>query len=301
MFIDIHGHVVEQHFCHGNLKKDLICEPEELLAIHDRAGIECGTILPFVNAECFSTQSNEEILRIAARYPGRFIPFCNLDPRSWGNSWKAPLGDILKYYRDKGCRGVGEVCANLQFLDPRVQNLFKGCEDAGLPLIFHMSPFEGFEYGLVDDAGLLQLEECLRRFPKLCFLGHSQTYWSEIADYREGNAECTWQGTRFGWPSTPIQKEGRIPELMRKYPNLYGDLSANSGFNALNRDLEYAVRFLNEFQDQLLFGTDIGGPVQPEHVPLADLLLKLQAEGKISENVFRKIAHDNAVRLLGLA
>ncbi|MEI8345181.1 MAG: hypothetical protein WCG06_03820, partial [Candidatus Omnitrophota bacterium] len=55
--------------------------------------------------------------------------------------------------------------------------------------------------------------------------------------------------------SYPITDEGRVPQLMRKYTNLYGDLSAGSGCNALKRDRKYAVKFLNEFQDRLMFGT----------------------------------------------
>jgi predicted TIM-barrel fold metal-dependent hydrolase len=85
---------------------------------------------------------------------------------------------------------------------------------------------------------------------------------------------------------------------MRKYKNLYGDLSAGSGYNALKRDINYAVDFLNEFQDRLLFGTDICAPTTP--TPLVDLLLKLKEEGKISETVFNKIARENAIKLLKL-
>ncbi len=40
-------------------------------------------------------------------------------------------------------------------------------------------------------------------------------------------------------------------ELLRKYPNLYADLSALSGANAILRDPEYGVKFLDEFQDRL--------------------------------------------------
>ncbi len=57
-------------------------------------------------------------------------------------------------------------------------------------------------------------------------------------------------------------------------------------------------RFLNEFQDRLLFGTDICAATQP--LPLAAFLKDLRKSGKISEVVFRKIARENAVRLLGL-
>ena len=56
--------------------------------------------------------------------------------------------------------------------------------------------------------------------------------------------------------------------------------------------------FLNEFQDRLYFGTDICAPDTP--TPLVDSLLKLKSEGRISDDVFRKVARDNAARLLGV-
>ncbi|MCM8786210.1 MAG: amidohydrolase family protein, partial [Candidatus Omnitrophica bacterium] len=91
---------------------------------------------------------------------------------------------------------------------------------------------------------------------------------------------------------------GVVPKLMRKYSNLYGDLSAGSGYNALARDLNYAVEFLNEFQDILLFGTDICRPDQ--EIPIVDFLLNLVEKGKISKRVFDKIMRENAIKLLNL-
>jgi len=85
---------------------------------------------------------------------------------------------------------------------------------------------------------------------------------------------------------------------MRRFPNLYGDLSAGSGCNALARDPDYAVHFLNEFQDRLLFGTDICAPDTP--TPLVDFLLDMRRTGRIGETVFKKVARENARRLLGL-
>ena len=47
---------------------------------------------------------------------------------------------------------------------------------------------------------------------------------------------------------------GAVVRLMRQYPNLWADLSpaAGSGYNALARDPDYAVKFLHEFQDRLV-------------------------------------------------
>lgn len=89
-----------------------------------------------------------------------------------------------------------------------------------------------------------------------------------------------------------------MPKLVRRYPNLYGDLSAGSGCNALTWDEAYAIRFLDEFQDRLLFGTDICAP--DTATPLVGFLLKLRGEKKITEEVFTRIARKNAADVLGL-
>ena len=294
MFIDIHGHAVQEETCPSPLTgKQMISTPEVLIRRYDEVGIERAVILPLLTPENTNImQSNEEVLRMVRNFPGRFIPFCNLDPRACFNSWRAPLDKVLEYYQNKGCKGIGEVTANLPILDPRVQNLMKAAESVGLPFTFHLAPFLGNLYGLIDDAGLPGLEESLKRFPKLKFFGHSQTFWAEIGP----NTDLP---DRLGYPKGKIEPEGRIPALMRRYENLYGDLSAGSGCNALARDPEYAVKFLNEFQDRLFFGTDICCPDNPA-TPLVDFLLGLRREGRISETVFQKIARENAVRVLGL-
>ena len=89
-----------------------------------------------------------------------------------------------------------------------------------------------------------------------------------------------------------------MPELLDRYPNLYGDLSANSGYNALHRDSEFGYRFLERYQDRLLFGTDLLRPGQP--TPIVGYLRDAVREGHISQETFDKITYRNAVRLLRL-
>jgi predicted TIM-barrel fold metal-dependent hydrolase len=290
MFIDMHVHTrrVPGPMRRG---KPAYATPQQLIERYDQLGIERAVILPGVNPECaYVPQSNEEVIDIA-RETGRFIPFCNVDPRAITNSADAPLGDFLRHYREQGCKGIGEICANLPFLDPLVQNLFKHVQDIGWPLTFHIAPYIGGYYGLYDDPGLPQLEITLQRFPGVKFLGHSQPFWAEIA-------RLDTPGSRAGYPKGPVTEEGVVPRLMRKYPNLYGDLSAGSGHNALARDEAYAARFLTEFQDRLLFATDICAPDTP--TPLVQSLLRMRDSGQISEQVFARIARENAIELLGL-
>ncbi|HNS32050.1 MAG TPA: amidohydrolase family protein [bacterium] len=293
MFIDIHVHL-RQHQTYLRKGKETYATPEYLLKRYDALGIEKAVILRGgVSPECgLQGQSMEEVLDICKRYPDRFIPFCNIDPRFMTNTCDAPLDEMILYYKERGCKGIGELCANMPFLHPMVQNLFKCAEKVGgMPVTFHIAPFIGGTYGLYDDPGLPQLEMTLYKFPNLNFLGHSTTFWAEISALET-------PGDRYLYPSTPVKKEGVVPKLFRRYKNLLGDLSAGSGFYALSRDMDYAVKFLDEFQDRLFFGTDICEP--DNKTPLVDLLIKLRDEGKITEDVFRKVARENAVKLLGL-
>ncbi len=299
MFIDIHAHAYRKHppfvvqFCNA----------EQLIQRYDKVGIEKGVLLPIVSPEVYLPQSNEEILEMAEQYPDRFIPFCNIDPRALTNSADAPLARLLRYYRDLGCKGLGEVMLNVPVMDPMVQNLFKHAQDVGFPVIFDGSDQVGGDFGLYDDPGLPQLERTLQKFPELIILGHGPVFWSEIGPFEAPADRNTVFRPRAGQvkrrrPSGPIQAEGVVPRLLRKYPNLYGDLSDWNPWNALSRDPEYGPRFLNEFQDRLLFGTDICFFDMP--FPMVDLLSEWRDTQKISEAVFNKIARENAVKLLGL-
>jgi len=290
VFIDIHAHAYRKF----GVKQDgrqHFATPEQLLVRHAELGIEQACVLPLIGPEVYLPESTEEVMDLCEASGGRLVPFCNLDPRAFTNSPDAPLGDALRYYRDHGCKGIGEVMPNLPFLDPLVQNLFKHVEAVGFPLTFDIAARIGGTYGLYDDAGLPQLEQSLRNFPRLKIFGHGPPFWAELAQLEKPE-------DRAGYPKYPVQEEGVVPRLFREHPNLYGDLSAGSGYNALARDRAYAVQFLNEFQDRLLFGTDLCAV--DNAVPLVDLLLDLRSTGELSEAVLRKIARENAVRLLGL-
>jgi hypothetical protein len=290
MFIDIHAHAYRKP-CPPQDGQTIFANPKEVIKRYDELKIEMGALLPLIGPETYLPQSNEDILEMAENSKGRFIPFCNIDPRAISNSHDAPLDIWFKHYKKAGCKGIGEVMPNLEFRDPRVLNLFKHAENVGFPLIFDSCDIIGGRYGLYDDQGLPQLEYCLRRFPKLKILGHGPAFWSEIA-------ELETPFDRGMYPDYPVMKEGVVPKLLRRYNNLYGDLSAWSGFNALSRDYKYAIKFLNEFQDKLLYGADICSFEQS--IPLPEFLLGLKSRKKISQKVFNKIARENGIILLGL-
>jgi hypothetical protein len=291
VFIDIHMHAMRFPMT-SRWGSPEFSTPEQLIERFDRTAVEKAILLPLVSPEArLGIQTTEEILGIAEQYPDRFVPFCNIDPRMGTFAPDSPLNELIELYKGKGCKGIGEVTCNLPFNDPLVENLFKHVEAANLPLTFHISPEIGRNYGLYDEPGLPLLEGALRKFPNLIFLGHSQAFWAEIGPLE--NVKDRWS-----YPKGPVCRPGRTVELMRKYPNLMGDLSANSGFIAISRDEKFGLEFFDEFQDRLFFGTDITNPTTPG--PLRDYLLKIRHEGRLPEPIFRKIARDNAVRLLKL-
>jgi predicted TIM-barrel fold metal-dependent hydrolase len=88
---------------------------------------------------------------------------------------------------------------------------------------------------------------------------------------------------------------------MEAYPNLWADLSAGSGHNAITRDPAFGIEFLDRFQDKLLFGTDVLRHDQTEaDVPIVGLMRRLLAEGHLTPAAHAKLARGNAERLLGL-
>ncbi|MBR6525344.1 MAG: amidohydrolase family protein [Clostridia bacterium] len=293
--IDVH--------CHASLFSDLLpprpgtehnyCSGEELLTFFEKLEIEKGVLLPIVSPEgCISTLSNEESKLIADKHPDRFVWFCNVDPRSMDNSPESNLAHTLNYYQKLGARGVGEMTSNIYVDDPKMQNLWGYCQDNGLPLLFHMSPRLGFNYGMVDDLGLPRLEKMLKKFPKLKVIGHSQPFWAEMG---QGLTE----DGRNGYPKGKVTP-GRLVTLMRECENLYCDVSAGSGANAFMRDPEHAVSFLNEFQNRILYGCDICAVDNTHPFPFRDFLDELKDTGAISEMVYNKVCRENAVKLLGL-
>ncbi|MEE1043267.1 MAG: amidohydrolase family protein, partial [Clostridia bacterium] len=196
------------------------------------------------------------------------------------------------HYKALGAAGVGEVSANIYADDPFMDNLFYHCEKADMPVTLHFATKIGGSYGIVDDRGLPHFEKMLKKHNGLKFIGHSQVFWSEISD------DLT-EDQRGGYPTGKV-REGRIAKLMREYGNLYCDLSARSGANAMMRDREYATRFLNEFADRIFYGTDLCRRGQRFPADFSAFLDGLVDDGLLSVEKYAKIVRNNAAKLLGI-
>lgn len=293
--IDIHAHATAFPawipYNPNNAQKFL--GAEELLKFYDDLNIEKGVLLPLCAPEGqWFTMTSENCKLIADSNPERFLWFCSVDPRMGDNNGKSNLAYLLNHYKVLGAKGCGELTAQLYADDPLMENLFSALEETDMPLIIHIAPKFADGYGIVDDLGLPRIEKMLKKHPKLKLIGHSQPFWSEIS------ADITLE-MRNSYPKGKV-KAGRLIELMREYGNLYCDLSAGSGANAMRRDPDFAARFMEEFSDRILYGCDICSVKSTFPYSFDAFLTSMRADASLSEENYRKIVRENAVKLLKL-
>jgi len=128
-----------------------------------------------------------------------------------------------------------------------------------------------------------RLDQVLELCPETAFIGHAPGFWRHIS----GDG----YGADAAYPATPATPGGRIQELLTRHPNLYCDLSAGSGLNALTRPPEGRGRqFLIDFQDRVLFGRD----------GFDDRLIDFLRSQSLPAEVWDKVTFKNALKLVPL-
>ena len=170
----------------------------------------------------------------------------------------------------------------LDFDDPLMMRVYEACEQVAIPLLFHIDNIRG-----KDQPGLPRLEHAVRSFPRLNFIGHGPGWWASISGETD-------QKSLGGYPKGHVRPGGAIDRLMKEYPNVYGDLSAGSGSNAISRDPRFGREFLIRRQDRICFGTDYLQPGQ--YVPQFELFEHLDLPQTVRDRIYRK----NAEQLLRL-
>lgn len=296
MIIDIHTHITCERFPEyvQGLERNPF-DAKILVKRMDMEGIDKSVVLPLSNPEnegYFGVASTRETITACRKYPDRLIPFCNIDPRNMLNTPNADLSRLMRAAKDAGCRGIGEICANIPITDPRYMNLFAHAEKEKMPMIFHFAKRKGGLYGAIDKLGLPGLATALKTFPKAIFIGHSPSFWNEI----DGNLKPK---DREAYPKGCITKQGALWKLFANNPNLYGDMSAGSGFNALSRDPKVGFKFIRKFHKQLCFGTDRFTSADEPIPPLLPYMKAALAGKKLTKTQYDNIMYRNCQRLLG--
>ena len=276
MIIDFHVHVGN----YGKTKSSNVWAKvtlKVLLEYLDERGIDKAVLLAVESLErkmsgyCYYTS---DVIEIYKKFPEKFIPFCSIDPR------EESLEEKLREYIDAGCKGFGEHKIKLPINHTYNLKLYRLCEKYEIPILIHTDSNYNF-----DTIGLKNLEEVVKEFSNLTFIMHGPGWWREIS---------TNVSLEIAYPKGKVTP-GRVYHFLEEYENVYGDLSAYSGYNALARDLEHAKAFLVKFTNKLLYGSDLVDFFDPK-ISLIKLLKQLE----IPENVRERILWKNAFELLKL-
>lgn len=242
---DWHSHNLDrflQNMAQYNIDKTWLltweCPPDEYDPEHNHTSLRDGWgPIPFSRG-----------LRYTEHAPDRFVLGYAPDPRRADAIDR--LGAAIEIY---GVRLYGELKLRMMYDNPDALRMFRFCGEKGLPVTVHIDyefetgskyPRPNWWYG----GGIEAFERAVRACPGTTFIGHGPGFWAHIS-----NDDLYDQ---VPYPTGKVVPGGKLPQMFRQYPNLYADLSAGSGLNALTRDSPFAREFLLEFRDRLLYGRD---------------------------------------------
>ena len=279
--IDIHQHTNY----HGR-------SAEELLAHQRTMGISRTILLPAgslvdspsthkgkSNGLAAQAGGNDTVLEIAKQYPQEF---------SFGANEVTDLptahSEIEKYLK-LGAVIVGEQKFSIECDSPQSRDLYSLAAEYKVPVLLH---FQHRTYNLSFE----RFDKILAQFPKTNFIGHAQTWWGNI-DKNHDQAQM--------YPKGKVTPGGLTDRYLSEFPNMFADLSAGSGLNALTRDEEHTPKFFERHQDKLIYGSDCadrfgqGTPCQGAQTIAA---IRKFAPNKTIE---RKLLYENAKKLFRLS
>ena len=241
----------------------------------------------------------DRVKAVQAKYPGRFEWSAATDITKPGA--EALLTEAVK----QGAVGFGEIKFHVAANGPELRRMYALAGELNVPILVHFQEVPHFDGEGSFSTGFQQFEAMLKAYPKTRFVGHADAFWANV-DKAYANQSA--------YPTGPITRGGVTDKLLGDYANLFGDLSANSGNNALSRDAEFTAGFLKRHQDTLIFGSDCGckdgkgsGTGQPNNPAAARLAGKCVAratltvlKGATTPQIMRKLTWENGHRVYRL-
>jgi len=192
----------------------------------------------------------------------------------------------IERYLKRGALLIAEQKFGVECDSPEMQRLYQLAQAHQVPVLMHWQ-FQMYNYGFE------RFHKMLEKYPRVIFLGHAQTWWANIdRNYRDDAAQL--------YPKGPVTKGGLTDRYLSDYANMYGDLSAGSGLNALSRDEDFTRDFLTRHQDKLVFGSDCSDAEGSG--PKCQGSQTIAAVRRLAANrgIERKLLYENARKLFRL-
>jgi predicted TIM-barrel fold metal-dependent hydrolase len=255
---------------------------DEQLRAHQRTmGIAQTILLPAGSKYGLAAGcgGNDTVVALAKAYPKEFLFFANELPDI------PETKPVLERFLKAGAIGIGEQKFHVECDSKAMQLVADIAKDYGVPVLMH------FQHN-VYNLGFERFHRMLEMYPTVNFIGHAQTWWGNI-DKNHNQAAM--------YPKGPVTPGGITDRLLSEYSNIYGDLSAGSGLNALLRDEDHARDFLKRYQDKLLYGSDCNDKVGTGKACSGSQQLATVRRLAPDAQAIRKMFYENAARLLKIS
>lgn len=222
---------------------------------------------------------NEAVLAMARQYPNEFF---------FGANEVTDLPEArqeISKYLELGGKIIGEQKFVLPLDSDESQMLYALAAEFEVPILLHL------QHGTYN-LGFERLPKMLEKYPKTIFIGHAQTWWANID---KEHADQT-----VLYPKGKVTAGGLTDRYLADYPNMFADMSAGSGLNALTRDEDHTRGFLDRHQNKILYGSDcndiFGSGPKCQGAQTIATIRRLSPTKEIE----RKILYENAKKLFQL-
>jgi predicted TIM-barrel fold metal-dependent hydrolase len=222
---------------------------------------------------------NDSVLAIARERPKEYLFAANEV-----TDLPEAAAEIARFI-DMGAILIGEQKFGVECDSPESQVLYKLAAERGVPILLH------FQHGTYN-RGYERLHTMLEKHAKTIFIGHAQTVWANI--------DKNHTDQKVLYPKGKVTPGGLTDRYLADYPNMFADMSAGSGLNALLRDEDHTRGVLDRHQAKILYGSDCadavgtGSACQGSQTIAA---IRKLAPNKAAE---RKILYENAKKLFNL-
>ena len=249
--------IIDAHV-HNSLQLD----PERLAAFLTRTGTDMACINSVPHSRCISL--TPQALALKKLYPGRFYVFTGLDASEY---FLHPddLGTQLAAYGQQmlsaGCDGIKLLEGKPQmrrmypipdFDAPCWEPFWAWCEEAGVPLLWHVNDPENFwdrehapafavaQGWLYDDSYV-----------------NNEAQYSQVLNVLARHPQLKITFAHFFFMSAQLE---RLAGIMERFPQLRVDLTPGiEMYENFSAEPELTRAFFARFHDRILYGTDIGG------------------------------------------
>ncbi len=189
----------------------------------------------------------------------------------------------IEKYLNLGGVAIAELKFGVECDSPAMQRLYEIAADYRVPLLMH------WQHGMYN-YGFERFYTMLEKYPRTTFIGHAQTWWANIDKNHADQAVL--------YPKGKVTPGGISDRYLSDYPNIFGDLSAGSGLNALTRDEDHARAFIDRHQDKLVFGSDCSDSAGTGSACSGAQCIATIRRLSPSKEIERKLLYGNAKRLI---